>query len=532
MGIKLPLAVVIGAVDNWTGALSKMQGRLNQTFAPVRELSAKVHALGEAAGVRRLGEAFSNVGTQVGNLGRRVAGVAAGIVASLAAAAAAVYSLALSTARVGNDAAKAAMKIGISVQTYQELAHAGKLLDVEQGAIDKGLQILVRTMGQAALGSKAAQIGFRRLGVQIKDSNGQLRPVGEVLGEIADRSRELADPLKKNAILTTIFGRSSADLIPLLSEGSEGLAAYAAEARALGVVLDRHGVEASEKFMDAQDRVQAAIQGVRNTIGVALLPVLTDLLDRLRDLALRYQPQIREWAQRFAEKLPERLERLSRLVAQLVEDLRPLVRWIGSMVERFGIARVSIVALSVALATFLVPAILSTIASLATLSVALVATPAGWVALAIAAIVLELTFLIAHTIYFWDTWVAAWKGATVTLQFYLAYWKSSIRGFVDGIVDYWTDKFSLLLSPLRAIRDLIPDELWKTLGIKVSTSAAGGAPAAGELAQAVGSAGVAPAPTASVRVEFENAPRGLRASSDSQGGVDVDLSLGYSLVGG
>ena len=57
----------------------------------------------------------------------------------------------------------------------------------------------------------------------------------------------------------------------------------AAQAHDLGLVMSEEQVAAAVEFTDTWDQVWSMLEGVKNTIGLGLLPVLTDLLVRVRD---------------------------------------------------------------------------------------------------------------------------------------------------------------------------------------------------------------------------------------------------------
>lgn len=531
--IKFPIVAIIGAVDRFTAPLTKMQARVNKIFGPLSELGSKLNLLKETSGIVKVGEAFAGVGSSIGRVMRTFGFFAAAVGGLAASIAGALYGIAVGTARSGNEAAKAARKIGISVEAYQELAYAAQLADVEQATLSKSLQIMVRTMGQAALGSKKANEGFRRLGINVKGADGKLRPAEQIFGEVADRLNELNDPLKRVAIQSMIFGRGAAELTNLLLEGSDGLERYAAEARRLGVVMSGPTTAAGEDFMDSIERVHAALAGVRNVIGATLLPVLQHLSEKLVEFLVGHRTEIAQWAEKFAAGLPEKIEWLRQKFTELFKDMQPVFDFAKKLIDRFGIFKVTVAALGGALALVLIPAVLSTVAALVTLSTALVSTPAGWVILVLTLIAAEIAGLIAVIVLWWDTWKEAWDSIVGLAKFALDVIEYKLSKFADALMAPFKIAFDWIEKKLAGIADIVPDWLKGSLGIKVAAGPSG-APAAPGLAGAV-AASAAGAPgraQASVKVEFANAPKGLRVSETANDGADLDLQLGYSMLGG
>ncbi len=98
---------------------------------------------------------------------------------------------------------------------------------------------------------------------------------------IADKLAGIADPGAKAAAAMDIFGKSGANLVPLLSGGSKGISDLMAEADALGLVMSGKDAAAAAEFGDALDKLGGVVLSIRNAIGAALAPVLTDIIGKL-----------------------------------------------------------------------------------------------------------------------------------------------------------------------------------------------------------------------------------------------------------
>jgi hypothetical protein len=105
-------------------------------------------------------------------------------------------------------------------------------------------------------------------------------------------------------------------------------------------------------------------------------------------------------------------------------------------------------------------------------------------------------------------WIVA-LGAALAGAAYLV-WKhwEPIKRFFSDLWD--TMKSVLSYSPFGT-----PEAARPTLGAAAASSASAGSQ--------MGSA--------HVKVDFENLPRGARVTADPKGNADLDLSMGYSLVG-
>jgi hypothetical protein len=119
------------------------------------------------------------------------------------------------------------------------------------------------------------------MGIQTKSTDGTLRSTRQVLGDVADKFAEYEDGAAKTALAVQIFGKSGADLIPLLNGGSEALDQFDDMARKLGLTLDDETAKNAEKFNDTVD-----LMGQGLVLVVKLpkyLPTLTNLADCLTE---------------------------------------------------------------------------------------------------------------------------------------------------------------------------------------------------------------------------------------------------------
>ncbi|KFC62781.1 Phage-related minor tail protein [Devosia sp. LC5] len=223
----------------------------------------------------------------------KTAGIGLAAVATAAAAAGAALGVAIKGAIDNADElSKTAQKVGVTTEALSRLNYAASLSDVSLGQLSTGLGRLTAGMSQIAQGSGGqAKMAFDALGISALNSAGQLRGTDEVLADVAERFGRMEDGATKTALAIALFGRSGADLIPMLNLGKNGLAELAAEADRLGITLDTNTGRAAEQFNDSITRLQATFQGVINKIMQGALPALNDLADKISD------PQFAESAQ-------------------------------------------------------------------------------------------------------------------------------------------------------------------------------------------------------------------------------------------
>ncbi|WP_048648944.1 hypothetical protein [Nitratireductor soli] len=290
-------------------------------------------------GVRRaerqsegLGRSFDATAAKALRLGRNLA---------LAAAAGAAALGALVKRQIDNADAmsKSAQRAGVTTEALSRLAWAGDLSDVSLGTLTTSMGRLANVMSQVAGGQVKETVAlFEALGISVTDANGQLRSADTVIGELADVFASMEDGADKTAIAIRIFGRSGAELIPLLNNGRKGLAEMADEADRLGITISTDMGRRAEAFNDAMTRVRAVFQGIVVQLAGEVLPHLEAFADRLNDPAM--VANVQSIARDVVSALGTIATALGKLIS-LFKQLKEWTEWAGEIAPYgfFGLAK-------------------------------------------------------------------------------------------------------------------------------------------------------------------------------------------------
>lgn len=196
-------------------------------------------------------------------------------------------------AAAADKARKASEAMGVSVETYQELAFAAELSGTSIDRLSMAMGRVAKSARDAATGQKKDKEAFDELGVSVKDANGNLKNQDVLLKEIASKFAALEDGTTKTALAIEFFGRSGTELIPMLNAGAEGIEAMQEEARALGLVISEEAARNTEAYNDAVARLNGALSGMRALIFSAVIPVLTDVIQAFVEWWIRTKAAIR-----------------------------------------------------------------------------------------------------------------------------------------------------------------------------------------------------------------------------------------------
>lgn len=209
---------------------------------------------------------ISGVGKFIGTaLGVSIAGALTGVVAGISNAIDRMDSL-----------RDASIRLGVGVETLSAYSFAAEQLGTDIDALGKGFKILAKNIADAGEGKGKAPV-FAALGISLKDAEGNLRSLEDVIPDIANAFKQLEDGTQKAALAQELFGKSGLDLIEFLNQGEEGLKAFTDKARELGLVIDQDAADKADEFNDLLAEMKGTFSGLATEIGIVLLPELISL---------------------------------------------------------------------------------------------------------------------------------------------------------------------------------------------------------------------------------------------------------------
>jgi TP901 family phage tail tape measure protein len=180
-----------------------------------------------------------------------------------------------------DEIGKWSQRIGIATESLSALKFQAEAAGIGIGSFQTALDQLSRTVGGAARGQGEYVQTLQRLGVSAVDTQGRIRGLDDVMGDIADAFQAMPDGPAKAEAAMRLFGRAGTDMIPMLNEGRAGMAHWREEAEAAGVIVSQQTAKAAEEFNNNLTRLKNALSGVWMQIAEHLLPHLKSLTDWL-----------------------------------------------------------------------------------------------------------------------------------------------------------------------------------------------------------------------------------------------------------
>jgi hypothetical protein len=177
------------------------------------------------------------------------------------------------------------VRLGISTEQLSAWGYAAEQSGTDLESLTGALGKFSKTVAAAAdSGSRQSEL-FAALGISIKDASGNLRDVEELLPEVANAFRSIENDTTQTALAMELFGRSGAELIEFLENGSDGLSELGAEARSVGAIISGETAQAADEFNDEIAKLRATVNGLFSQLAQELLPELTKLVKEFRESA-------------------------------------------------------------------------------------------------------------------------------------------------------------------------------------------------------------------------------------------------------
>jgi hypothetical protein len=189
-------------------------------------------------------------------------GAAAGLAASKAVAA---------TAEMTEQAMDLARVLGSSTNEAQAWRLALEDVGAQQSDLEGAARGLARQL-------KEGEADMQAMGLQTRDTAGQLRPMNELLVdaiEVLNQHKEGAD---RALAAQQLFGRGVDTSSKLLLVNRDTLQEATQTMGELGLEVGAKAVAAWKDYDAATDRAGFGLKGLANTAGTVLMPALTDLI--------------------------------------------------------------------------------------------------------------------------------------------------------------------------------------------------------------------------------------------------------------
>jgi len=178
---------------------------------------------------------------------------------------------------------KLSRRTGFSVEFLSGFTEAADDVRISAGTVEGGITKFARALGGlkeplegAMENGKGLTGSLKEMGVAAFDTDGNMRPMEEILLDVADAFAAMPAGPEKAAKATQMFGRSGAELIPILDKGRAAIQGMMQGAKDAGLVIDRDTVIAMDRLKRSQDALNDSWTGITRNLGSAIIPELAN----------------------------------------------------------------------------------------------------------------------------------------------------------------------------------------------------------------------------------------------------------------
>lgn len=198
-------------------------------------------------------------------------------VAAIKAAEAGIFAFTAKIAGSNDELYKLSQRLGIDVETMQELGYVAELNGGSIGSMNSALENLSRITSQAARGIGDGVEVFGMLGLSATDASGNIKQADELMLEIADSVSRLGTQAERLEFSQRLG--IGPDLLLALQQGSDAIRQQRDEIRSLGIAVDEDAGQAAANFNDAMLRTKTILKSIISTVGTRLMKIFTPMIE-------------------------------------------------------------------------------------------------------------------------------------------------------------------------------------------------------------------------------------------------------------
>lgn len=420
-------------------------------------LKIKADVTGEGE-VNSLKRAIGGVGTTASKVTGTLRGMAggagnlAGAMGSLTPllSAGGLIGMAKASLDAGDAMNDLAQRTGISVESLAKFKKAAAVSGTDIESVAKASQKLSKGLYDAATAGKGpAADALQELGIKATDAAGKVRSADSVMLDIATKFKSMPDGVEKTALAIKLFGKSGAEMIPMLNMGGDAIdklkvkmtAAFAAKADEYNDKLAVLSGKVGALGMDLTIALLPALEAITNAV-IAGIDAFNKLPEPIRAVA----GGVALLSMAFVALAPVINGAIA--LAEMLGGLElgaVIAGWLGAVGPALAGITAAFSGLLAWLSGTLVPGLL-----------ALFSGPIGWTILAVAAVVAMCIYFREPIMNFFS-WLGdaiasglqtLWKWGEPIRQFWAGVWQAVYAITYQLLVQPWVNIWNLLKDPL------------------------------------------------------------------------------------
>lgn len=237
--------------------------------------------------------------------------------------------------KVLHDRLKAQEDYTLSVRKTQEELRKNAQ---EQEDNDKKIRETQKAFAEARVEMERNATALEKLGINVVNTNGQLKKAPFIILEVADALANVTDEEKRTKIEQDLVAAGiDRKLLPALRRGRQGFLDLKKEGDAIRPPFNKEQIKVADDFLIVLGKLAAAFGGIKDAIGLAAAPAFTQFLELLLEIVTRNREAIIQFALSISNVVSPVLQGLFKAVTTVVTVFRLLFTAISKIAKLFFI---------------------------------------------------------------------------------------------------------------------------------------------------------------------------------------------------
>jgi phage baseplate assembly protein gpV len=170
-----------------------------------------------------------------------------------------------------------AQKTGSSVENLSRIQKTVQAFGGDFNSVDTAISKLAKGMATVDSDTNKANNALKALGISSRDTAGNLRDPSEVMIDIAKQLQNYSDGAGKSALATDLFGKSGAEMLPVLNDIADNVDRFAG--------VSAEAAAQATAFKDQVGLLKVESSELYESLAIGLLPAFTDIAKSMADAA-------------------------------------------------------------------------------------------------------------------------------------------------------------------------------------------------------------------------------------------------------
>lgn len=269
--------------------LSNVNGMASSLYGNLSTIGSEIGWAGLASGIKSINDAIDKAITRVAQLGS------------------AIWDAGVQATQWADDLSTQSLVTGIDTQTLQQWEYAAAFIDTN---VDTIVSSQRKLLGNMTSTNKETQLAFNELHVTTRNTDGSLRNLDDTFWDCIDALGEVEDPTKRDALAMKIFGKSAAELNPLIEAGRAEWQRYAG----MAPIISDEKITALTSANDAFERMNFEL----NALKIDLLAQMAPIIELISDAIAEAAKELREFVN--SEEGKQALQTLQDSISGLIKE--------------------------------------------------------------------------------------------------------------------------------------------------------------------------------------------------------------------